>query len=329
MQSTEQHTETSSTPCNICGRSKVSVLGDRSRGGDALRSVICAHCGLVWSDPLPHNPRNYYEDDYRVSYKGTYAPKPKHVLRAGNIALSRLDKIKQFLTRPLTVLDVGTGGGEFAYLMQSMGHEISGIEPNKGYAAYSIQEYGLKVQVGFIQDIPLPEAAFDLITIWHVLEHTENPGAVLAKLHTLLKPDGTLVIEVPNIEATCQSPKSTFHEAHIFNFNVTTLGMLAAKAGFTVAGHLLSADGGNITLYAQRRAADSTIRINFHAPGNHDKIVAIVRGNTNLRHYTTAHPYSRFFRRMRQAMQEKRGIVDFVSGRKLLDELYRPVLKQG
>ena len=69
---------------------------------------------------------------------------------------------------------------------------------------------------------PVRNDSFDVITIWHVLEHTEDPCFVLGKLRSLLKPQGVLVVEVPNIEAICQSPKSTFHEAHLFNFNLDT-----------------------------------------------------------------------------------------------------------
>ncbi len=279
----------------------------------------------MWSDPLPHNPRDFYEDDYRVSYKGAYSPKPKHIFRAGNVALSRYRKIERLLLNPLVILDVGSGGGEFSYLLHAIGHNVKGIEPNKGYAEYSILEYGLNVQVGFVQDAILPEAGFDLITIWHVLEHTENPCAVLSKLQTLLKPQGVLVIEVPNIEAICQSPKSTFHEAHIFNFNAATLQKMAEKAGFAVMEHSISADGGNITLLAQKSSATAIDERELHIPGNSKRIADIVRVHTPFTHYFTAHPYARLLRRIRQSLLEKRGITDFVSGKQLLDKLYSPL----
>lgn len=286
--------------------------------------MICVRCGLVWSDPLPHNPRRFYEDDYRVSYKGTYSPKPKHILRAGNVALSRYHKIDRLLSEPQVILDVGTGGGEFAYLLQLLGHDVRGIEPNKGYAEYSIHEYGLNVQVGFVQDVMLPKDTFDVITIWHVLEHTENPYAVLAKLHTLLKPRGILVIEVPNIEATCQSPKSTFHEAHLFNFNVSSLSRLAEKASFIEEEHSISADGGNITMFVQK-ASKSIKEYASVIPGNSERIISTVRHHTLFRHYISGNPYARFFRRVRQSLREKRGIRDFESGKQLLDRLYSPL----
>ena len=279
----------------------------------------------MWSDPLPHNPRDFYEDEYRVSYKGTYSPKPKHILRAGNVALSRHRKIEQLLLEPLTILDVGSGGGEFSYLLHVLGHDVKGIEPNKGYAEYSIREYGLNVQVGFIQDVILPEAGFDLITIWHVLEHTENPCAVLSKLHTFLKPQGVLVIEVPNIEAICQSPKNTFHEAHIFNFNAVTLQKLAEKAGFAQMEHSISADGGNITMFVQKTSVTAIDECELYIPGNSKIIADIVRDHTPFAHYLTAHPYARLLRRIRQSLLEKRGITNFAGGKKLLDKLYSPL----
>jgi len=319
--STAQH-ESCSIPCNLCGSTEVSVLANRSRSGEPLRTVICTRCGLVWSDPLPHNPRDFYEDDYRVSYKGTYAPKPKHILRAGNVALSRHRKIERLLSKPRTILDIGSGGGEFSYLLQTLGHDVKGIEPNKGYAEYSIREYGLNVQVGFVQDVMLQAESFDLITIWHVLEHTENPFEVLVKLHTLLKPQGILVIEVPNIEATCQSPKSTFHAAHIFNFNIATLQKLTEKAGFAKMTHNVSADGGNITLFVQNEPERGNDRHTLTIPGNSERIANIVGAHTAWKHYLTAHPYTRLLRRIRQSCLEKRGIANFTGGKRLLDQLY-------
>ncbi len=313
--------ESCSTPCNVCGGNDVTVLANHSRSGKPLRTVICKDCGLVWSDPLPHNPRTYYEDDYRVAYKGTFTPKPKHILRAGKVALNRRMLLGGWIAESKKILDVGTGGGEFAYLLQTLGHEVYGIEPNKGYAEYSKQEYGLQVQVGFIQDIQQPDESFDMVTIWHVLEHTENPCAVLTKLHALLKPQGILVVEVPTIEATCQSPKSTFHEAHIFNFNLETLTTLGEKVGFAEVEHNVSADGANMTLFFRKNAVamnDKPIKI----PGNAEKIIRIVSNHSTFNHYLTAWPYQRFFARMCRMAREKQEVANFENGKSLLDKLY-------
>ncbi len=324
MQQSNQ--ESCANPCNLCGSNDVSVLATLSRTGKPLRSVICNHCGLVWSDPFPHNLRSFYADDYRVAYKGTFTPKSKHILRAGKVALSRRKVLADLLAKPLKILDVGTGGGEFAYLLQSLGHEVNGIEPNKGYAEFSRQEYGLNVQVGFIQDIDQPDQSFDLITIWHVLEHTENPYVVLTKLHALLKPQGILVVEVPTIEATCQSPKSTFHEAHVFNFNIDTLQKLGEKVGFTAQKHEVSPDGANITVFFQKSTAITppVAKNDLNIPGNAERIIHIVKNHTAGKHYLTAEPYRRFFCRMSRVINESIATANFTSGKQLLDRLYKP-----
>ena len=314
--------ETCSQPCNLCGGIEVSVLATKSRSGKPLRTVICENCGLVWSDPLPHNPQQFYADDYRLEYKGTYAPKPKHILRAGKVALSRREMLDKYLSQPKKILDVGTGGGEFAYLLKKSGHDINGIEPNKGYARYSQSTYGLNIQNGFIQDIKQPDESFDLITIWHVLEHTENPTAVIQKLYNLLKPEGVLVVEVPSVEATCQAPKSTFHEAHIFNFNLDTLRKLGEKIGFAGLEHHYSPDRANITVFFQKKTLTGAAPV-LTLPGNAGKIKSIVASHSAGKHYLTLQPYVRLVKKLARSLQEKLDASDKTSGKELLDNLYR------
>jgi 2-polyprenyl-3-methyl-5-hydroxy-6-metoxy-1,4-benzoquinol methylase len=278
----------------------------------------------VWSDPRPHDARQFYEKEYRLAYKNTYSPKPKHVVRAGKVALSRFGKIEQLLSSRKTVLDIGTGGGEFAYLLQSLGHVVSGIEPNQGYADHSIQQYGLAIQVGFVQDATLAQASFDIVTIWHVLEHTEDPGFVLTRLRSWLKSDGVLVVEVPNVEATCQAPRSTFHEAHLYNFNVVSLRRLAKKQGLYETSHLISQDGGNITMFFTR--AEPLIADHFSAviPGNYEWISRIVRQHTALRHHLSPAPYVRAWQRLCRSLKERRETAAPNSGKAILDGLYAP-----
>jgi SAM-dependent methyltransferase len=247
-------------------------------------------------------------------------------LRAGHVALSRFEKIEQLLSSRKAVLDVGTGGGEFAYLLQSLGHGVEGIEPNRGYADYSIREYGLTVQVGFVQDAAFVPDSFDVVTIWHVLEHTEDPGFILALLRSWLKPDGMLVVEVPNVEATCQAPRSTFHEAHLYNFNVVSLRRLARKHGLYETKHLISRDGGNITLFLSRIEPLVQDPYDASIPGNCAWISRIVRRHSNVRRHLTPMPYLRAWQRLCRSLQERRETAGTRSGKALLDTLYSPQL---
>lgn len=317
-----------SVPCNLCGGTDIAVLSNRSRSGKSLRTVICKACGLVWSDPRPYAPKPFYEEAYRVAYKGTCHPKPKHVLRAGKVALSRFEKIGCFLCKPKKILDVGSGGGEFLYLLKLLGHDVYGIEPNRGYAAYAIREYDLTIEVGLVQEVPLPVDTFDVITMWHVLEHTEDPAAVLARLRPALRTGGILVVEVPNIEATCQSPKSTFHEAHLYHFNAATLGALAARVGLRETSHTLSNDGGNITMFFEQGVPQANDPAGIRIPGNYERVSSIVWNHTALRHYLTPRPYARAWKRMLRSLSEKCETAGFAGAKAMLDSLYSHALRQ-
>lgn len=322
-----EHTSLCTIPCNLCGEREVAILSNWSRSGKPLQTVICRACGLVWSDPRPHEARHFYEDEYRLAYKQTYSPKPKHVLRAGKVALSRFEKIAELLSMRKAVLDVGTGGGEFAYLLQSLGHSVSGVEPNRGYAEYSIQEYGLTVQVGFVQDATFPLGSFDVVTIWHVLEHTEDPGGVLELLRSWLKVDGVLVVEVPNVESTCQAPKNTFHEAHLYNFNVVSLRRLAKKHGMQEAWHVISRDGGNITMFLTRTEPLLEQPYEAEIPGNYEWVSKIVRGHSDLRRHLTPLPYLRAWERLCRSLRERRETAGLTDGKAILDQLYSHPLR--
>ena len=308
-------------PCNLCAADDAVELAITRRKGRTLRTVICRACGLVWSDPRPHVAREFYEHDYRVQYKGTFEPRPKHVLRAGRVALSRHAAIEPLLAQPKHVLDVGSGGGEFSYLLQSLGHRVQGVEPNHGYMAYSVREYGLAVQQGFVQEATLDDGAFELITAWHVLEHTEEPSEVLAFLRTKLAPGGTIVIEVPNVEATCQGPGHTFHEAHLYDFNRVTLSAMGARAGLRTVATETSPDGGNIRLHFQALAPAESAPV-IDLGGNAERIIAIRRAHTPVRHLLSGQPLLRMTRRLARMFDEARRARGPVGGRALLDALY-------
>lgn len=316
-------------PCIICGSLQFSVLVPGDGSARSLRSLICCDCGLVWLNPLPHEPRRFYESDYRLKYKKAFVPKIKRVYRAGCVALGRYAKVAELFASRRAVLDVGTGGGEFAYLLKSLGHDLAGVEPNKGYAEYSIQKYDLDLQVGFVQDCNYAPESFDVITMWHVLEHTEDPLVVLQRLQSLLKSRGTLVVEVPNIEAVCQAPASTFHEAHLFHFNVSTLVMLGEKAGLHLQKYLYSDDLGNITVFFQKACIDSLECSEskvWTIAGNAEHISSIIKGRSSLRHYLSATPYKRLWQRISRTVFEKIKVRACLDSKQLLDELYRNYL---
>ena len=305
-------------PCNVCHSTDFDELSNVGRDG-ALRTVICKNCGLVWSDPFPIDTTEYYQKNYRILYKGTYSPKIKHIYRAANVAIERYKRLEAHLAGKKKVLEIGSGGGEFSYLLTKKGFDVSAIEPNEGYGNYSKEQYGLNVQIGFAQNLEFAAETFDLITMSHVLEHVDNPTTMLEKLRTWLKPNGILALEVPNVEAVCQSPKNTFHTAHLFNFNPETLALLAKKTGFSVVQSVLSEDCGNLTLIAQKSEFSN---VPLAIAGNYEKVFAIVKNHTIFNHYLSSFPYLRLLGKVRKILNEHRATSKFTEAKQVLDSRF-------
>jgi 2-polyprenyl-3-methyl-5-hydroxy-6-metoxy-1,4-benzoquinol methylase len=319
--------ETCALPCNLCGSKSVDVVATLDRDRKPLRTVICRDCGLVWSDPRPLDARSFYEHDYRVQFKGAFNPKPKHIHRGGIVAIDRYQKIRTYLGGRRALLDIGSGAGEFLYLMTKAGFKGIGIEPNLGYGGYSREQYGVEVLPGFAQDHEFAAGSFDTITMWHVLEHTEDPFGNIQLVKRWLAPGGLLVVEVPNVEATCLAPIHRFHIDHLYNFNRENLSVIGEKAGLHCAEVRLSHDNGNLTAFYL--AKGDSPRADCRIPGNHARISAVLRAHTPIMHYTQVYPYRRLLGRIGRIVGEARAVRDFSGGRRCLDDLYSGIVRPG
>lgn len=245
------------TPCPLCGSDALEVVSMRDRDGSALRTVLCTGCGLVRSDPMPADLDTYYREHYRQDYKGTFIPKPKHVVRAGRAAVGRWQLIADLVRPGRPTLDLGAGGGEFAYLLKSLGAEPTGIEPNRGYGGFAASEYGLEILPGSLFEHDFAPDRFALVTMWHVLEHIARPAEALARVRPWLADDGHFVIEVPNVEPVQHAPSHRFFRAHVLNFNPYTLARLAGDCGFEVV-RTWGEDGGNCGVVLRKSRAAAT-----------------------------------------------------------------------
>lgn len=294
-------------PCNLCGATQAEIVSTVDRDGEPLRTVMCAACGLVFTDPrpAPHQVENYYRTQYRVDYKRSVTPKKKHLYRNAKVALARLRFLERFLSAHARVLDVGSGAGEFVFALKANDYDVCGIEPNEGFGNYARHELGLPVDVRFIEgDSPSPNP-FNLITMFHVLEHVEDPRGTLEVLRRWLAPHGKIVIEVPNIEATCSSPKHRFHQAHLYNFNLCTLRRLGETTGFRVLAQQTSSDGGTISIILERCDNCPPLQhLQPHAEDNAARVRRHLNAHTQLRYLTSAHPYRRIFNKAAQYTDE-------------------------
>jgi SAM-dependent methyltransferase len=310
------------SPCTLCDARDAALISRKDRHGRPLRTVLCRGCGLAWSDPLPapDSLASYYREHYRWEYQGTYRPRRVHIYRNGRNALERFRQLRRWLPPQARVLDVGSGGGELLYLLGREGCRATGVEPHAGYAEFAIREYGLDVRIGSVEQIELEAASFDLIALYHVLEHTACPAVVLARLRQWLKPTGVLAVEVPNLEATCQAPNHRFHRAHLFHFNRATLTALGRREGFFAEHAELSPDGGNLFVVFRPAAPAPVDRAALRE--NFERVRKQLEQHTWLRHYASPLPYLRAVRRLMRAVNEHRAVRGRRRGREILEACF-------
>ncbi len=314
-------------PCNLCGSRESVPIRNKGRDGVLLRSVICRECGLVWSDPrpTPQELRAYYENQYRLDYKGELEPKAKHVYRSGKVAVDRFKRLRNFLPPGCAILDVGAGSGEMVYVFRAMGFQATGFEPNEGYAKYAANVLGLPIKPGFWQEVVIESGSQHVVTMFHALEHMESPIDVVRHVRRWLHPDGLLVVEVPNVEAMCQHPFSQFHPGHLYHFNHSTLERLCLKAGFQTVSRFTSKDGGNIMIIARMTSNDGAVTGGF--PENYKHVETILNGHSPLRHMLTPHPYIRPVRKLVARLEERWHAGSKSNPREVLDHLIAAKLR--
>jgi SAM-dependent methyltransferase len=324
-------------PCNLCHQHGVRVVSLRDRDGSPLRTVMCTGCGLVRCDPMPDAVAldQYYRERYRIDYKQQSAPSRRHILRAGRVAIDRITRLPRLQQHPAggRALDIGAGGGEFAYLLgRSTGLAITGIEPNEGYAQHARRTLGLDLVVSPLNEAMPAGGSFDLVTMFHVLEHLRDPGAALARIASWLAPGGLAVVEVPNVEATCQSPLHLFHAAHLYNFNAPSLERLGEKAGLEPVDRWFSPDRGNFSVTLRRPEGKTVPALAGPAvvspegcamPGNAAQVWQVRAGHTPWRHRATLQPLSRALRRAGMRAGESLALRRLPPDpRAMLDRLY-------
>ena len=287
--------------CALCHDNNFKLISEKdSKSKGELIVCFCNSCSMVSQNPIPTEQQveQYYATEYRQDYKQVFEPKLKHIYRAGNLALDRLG----FLTKNNVVsgklLDVGAGGGEFTYVSSQLGFDSTGIEPNIGYSNYAKDQYQANVKTGQLADV---DGKFDVITMFHVMEHIPDPIKTFKKLYDLLNEDGFLFIEVPNIESFSQSPGNTFFKAHIHYFSAATL--IACASQYFVSADLDNS-GNNISILFNRRSSSK----DFELPKklNIDASRALITQKSWFNYVFKGRGYLKALNRVRVIIQDAR-----------------------
>jgi 2-polyprenyl-3-methyl-5-hydroxy-6-metoxy-1,4-benzoquinol methylase len=99
------------------------------------------------------------------------------------------------------LLDFGCGSGTLLGILKTRGFQVVGVDSSEEAARVAERENGVRVIAGSLEDARFPAHSFDVVTMFHVMEHVTNPRQILAEVSRILKPSGRVVIQVPNIDS--------------------------------------------------------------------------------------------------------------------------------
>ena len=232
--------------CLLCGRRNCSPLveaPDSTAGGTGLWFAVvqCQECGLCFTSPRPNVETigQFYPPVYRPHC--TPSPRRDRVRPRWFAGWQRPGKERELLSwrGPGRLLDFGCGGGSFLARMHRQAWQVTGVDVSTAAVHRIRTELGLRALVGTLPHPDLRPATFDVITMWHSLEHVHAPLDVLREANRLLVSGGRLVVAVPNIDSL---PFRWFGSSwygldlprHLTHFAPWTLHAMLEQAGFRV-----------------------------------------------------------------------------------------------
>ncbi len=136
------------------------------------------------------------------------------------------------------LLDVGCGNGSYLMDCKRLGWDVYGVEVNEKVAT-ELKNMGLKILTGDFERMALAGSEYDVVTFWHTLEHLYDPFKSLKKTHSILKPDGIVMIEVPNaasLERRIFGRRWVLWDVprHLYHFSPKDLVKLLKDSGFKI-----------------------------------------------------------------------------------------------
>lgn len=234
--------------CNLCGGTDYSAYETVTdllleRFDVQAELVQCANCSLVYQNPRPtlaeigeHYPSNY------DSYADHTQDKKRNWLLQLAIDYG-FRKRRRFVTQHKqsgSLLDIGCAAGTFILSMrETQKWEVQGVEISEDVAAMARERYGLDVFAGSLEEANFDSEQFDVVTMWDVFEHLHDPSTTLSEVGRILKPDGLLLIRIPNLACWDVSVFGKYWAGfdaprHLYIFTPQTVERILSKAGFSI-----------------------------------------------------------------------------------------------
>ena len=232
--------------CNLCGEissENLFLVSDylMEKTEKKIQLVKCSQCGLIYQNPRIQLSEmgEYYPEDYD-SY-----PIPEQIANHGKVLnwfydyglKKRCRRVSKF-KKSGRLLDVGCATGLFLNAVQKFtSFDVEGVEPNRYAVKLAKDAYNLDIFPGTLEQANFPSKTFDAVTLWDVFEHLHDPAKQLSEIHRILRPEGIVVMRVPNIGswdakifkqywAGLDAPR------HLYVFSRQTMKRMLKKYGF-------------------------------------------------------------------------------------------------
>ena len=236
------------TSCPLCGGTQLEralTCVDHYATGETFHLCRCRDCGFLLTQDFPAEAEmgRYYETPDYISHSDTHKGLVNtvyHWVRAWMLGRKARLVMREAHRTTGRLLDIGTGTGYFPHAMAERGWQVRAVEKNAGARIFAKEHFGLDVLPDHVLPT-FPDEGFDVITLWHVMEHLEHLDETWEQLHRLLDAQGVLVVAVPN----CTSADARKYGAdwaaydvprHLWHLTPSTIQQFGAKHGFILAG---------------------------------------------------------------------------------------------
>lgn len=232
--------------CPACGSAQIAKVlqaKDYTVSQEVFDIWQCGNCTLRFTQNAPdkNSSGKYYDSPDYISHSNTkqgFINKVYHKVR--NITLDDKRRLvqKQSTLKKGTLLDVGAGAGAFLHVMKEKGWAVTGIEPDETARKNAKENYGVELKEESALN-NFEAGSFDVISLWHVLEHVHDLHGYINSFMRLLKPKGTLFIAVPNYTSKDAQTYGEHWAAydvprHLYHFSPRSMDLLMDKHGFII-----------------------------------------------------------------------------------------------
>ena len=218
--------------CKLCQSEDIEKIHSGTRGNSDVDVLRCKNCRLVFLSTFEHLKDDFYEDG---------GMRENTAVTDMGVAVDKTDTLRRITALSgyydgKDILDFGCGRGSFITLAKNYAKSVSGVEIEKSVVS-ELREKGFQIE----NNIRNFNKKFDLITMFHVIEHFIDPVEWLKEISSHLTGDGYIIIETPNANDALLSlygcsdfADFTYWHCHTFLFTSETLQQTAEKAGLEI-----------------------------------------------------------------------------------------------